>query len=183
MIKNESDIRVIKTRRAIKAAFAALIEEKDLEKITVSELANRAEINKGTFYLHYKDIYDLHYSYMSDIIEDFLDGITFYDLFFENPKAFLAKLMIYYKKRQDEYPGLALNSRGNQAPILFADIMRKELYKTKRIEKNELNDTAIEFIVFATIGIMIRHTPAEANIAAIGDVASKVIAALFKEKE
>ena len=43
------DLRIKKTKRAIRRAFAELIKEKPMEKITVKEIAERAEINKTTF--------------------------------------------------------------------------------------------------------------------------------------
>lgn len=53
------DLRIKKTKRAIRTAFYELIKEKPLEKITVTEIAARAEINKATFYAHYETIHDL----------------------------------------------------------------------------------------------------------------------------
>ena len=50
------DIRVKKTKRAIQKAFVALLREKPVEKITVKEIAERAEINKTTFYSHYETL-------------------------------------------------------------------------------------------------------------------------------
>lgn len=50
------DIRVKKTRRAIQKAFIELLREKPVEKITVKEIAERAEINKTTFYAHYETL-------------------------------------------------------------------------------------------------------------------------------
>ena len=55
----KKDLRVVKTERAIYRALIELLQKKELEKITVSELAELAEINKATFYLHYADIYSL----------------------------------------------------------------------------------------------------------------------------
>ena len=46
----KSDLRTAKTVRSIKSAFLELISKKPLGKITVTELAARAEISKGTFY-------------------------------------------------------------------------------------------------------------------------------------
>ena len=47
-----------KMRKLIKKVFAELLDEKkDINKITVAELANRTEISRGTFYTHYDDIY------------------------------------------------------------------------------------------------------------------------------
>lgn len=53
------DLRIKKTKRAIRSAFAELIKEKPMEKITVKEIAELAEINKTTFYAHYETVYDL----------------------------------------------------------------------------------------------------------------------------
>ena len=53
------DLRIQKTRNSIINAFLELRSRKPIEKITVTELAELAVINKATFYKHYKDIYDL----------------------------------------------------------------------------------------------------------------------------
>ena len=55
----ETDRRIRRTQAAINTAFLNLILEKELNKITVKELCEKADINKSTFYLHYRDIYDL----------------------------------------------------------------------------------------------------------------------------
>lgn len=49
----------IRSRRLIKEALADLLLEKPLDKITVTDIVNRAEINRGTFYAHYSDISDV----------------------------------------------------------------------------------------------------------------------------
>lgn len=53
------DRRIIKTRKEIINAFNTLLNEKSFSKITIAELAKKANINRGTFYLHYLDKYDL----------------------------------------------------------------------------------------------------------------------------
>ena len=53
------DLRIQKTRQNIFQAFIELREKYPLEKITVKELTERAQISKQTFYLHYRDMYDL----------------------------------------------------------------------------------------------------------------------------
>lgn len=51
--------RATKTRANIKNAFISLIDEKGFEALTVSDITRRAKINRGTFYLHFVDKYDL----------------------------------------------------------------------------------------------------------------------------
>lgn len=52
------DKRIRKTRNAVYTAVFDLSAEKELDKITVLELCQKAGINKSTFYLHYKSIED-----------------------------------------------------------------------------------------------------------------------------
>lgn len=55
----KQDRRIIRTKKEIKEAFISLLEEKNFDSITVRDLTERANINRGTFYLHYLDKYDL----------------------------------------------------------------------------------------------------------------------------
>ncbi|KRG08220.1 TetR/AcrR family transcriptional regulator [Staphylococcus sp. NAM3COL9] len=66
------DRRVRKTKSAIKNAFIQLLEEKDLEKITIQNITQLADVNRGTFYLHYEDKYIL----LSDMEDEFISGLT-----------------------------------------------------------------------------------------------------------
>ncbi len=60
----------IKTRNLIKKTFAELInEKKQLEKITVTELVQRAELTRSTFYTHYDNLYDVAHDYELQTIE------------------------------------------------------------------------------------------------------------------
>ncbi|KIL43131.1 TetR/AcrR family transcriptional regulator [Jeotgalibacillus campisalis] len=59
MTDSHSDLRVVRTRESIKHALIALIEEKGFEAITVKDITTSANINRGTFYSHYQDKYDL----------------------------------------------------------------------------------------------------------------------------
>lgn len=70
------DLRQQRTQRSIVNAFLAMRSERPLEKITVRELADRAEIHKATFYLHYHDIYELSESLEQELIDDVLFGLS-----------------------------------------------------------------------------------------------------------
>lgn len=63
------DRRVRKTKKAICDVFCELIKEKRLNEITIKELCTKADINKSTFYLHYRDIYDLAESIENRLIQ------------------------------------------------------------------------------------------------------------------
>ena len=60
MPEKRPDRRTLKTRKALCDALAELLAEKELEKVTVREIADKADVNRVTFYKHYLDVYDLY---------------------------------------------------------------------------------------------------------------------------
>lgn len=68
MRENTTDLRIVRTKQAIQDALVELIEEKGFEAITVKDLTVRARINRGTFYAHYQDKYDLMAKCQDEII-------------------------------------------------------------------------------------------------------------------
>jgi len=57
--KKSPDRRVVRTKRAIKNAFARLLTEKNINDITVSDIAALADINRKTFYNYYAGVYEV----------------------------------------------------------------------------------------------------------------------------
>ena len=55
----KNDPRTRYTRKVIQDAFLEILKEKPVSRITVKEVCDKAEINRGTFYRHYQDCYDL----------------------------------------------------------------------------------------------------------------------------
>ncbi|WP_088041833.1 TetR/AcrR family transcriptional regulator [Bacillus sp. EAC] len=68
--KAKVDPRVIRTRQLIKDALIDLLQEMDINKITVNRIAERATINRVTFYLHYNDIHDMLEKLSQEMAED-----------------------------------------------------------------------------------------------------------------
>ena len=65
------DRRVQRTRAQLKAALTELMAEKDIQDITVCELADKVNISRGTFYLHYKNVFDM----LEQVEEEMLQGL------------------------------------------------------------------------------------------------------------
>ena len=68
--KSRTDPRILRTRQLLKDAFIELLQEMDIEKISVNRIAERATINRVTFYLHYRDIPDMLEKMADEMIED-----------------------------------------------------------------------------------------------------------------
>ena len=63
------DRRVKYTKKVIKDTFLSLLEKKNISNISVKELCEMADINRGTFYRYYIDIYDLLKKIEDEFIE------------------------------------------------------------------------------------------------------------------
>ena len=71
-MEHNKDKRVIRTKALLIRSLSALMKQKNIKDITEKELCEYADINRGTFYLHYKDIYDMLDSIEQELSEKFL---------------------------------------------------------------------------------------------------------------
>ena len=67
------------TKRALGASLKKLLAEKPLDKITVGDITQDCEVNRQTFYYHFKDVYDLIEWVYLDEATHALDGRKTYD--------------------------------------------------------------------------------------------------------
>ena len=74
--EKKMDRRAIRTRRALREALIALILQKGYESITVQDITDRADLNRGTLYLHYRDKQDLLLSSSNDVYNELLAQFT-----------------------------------------------------------------------------------------------------------
>ena len=74
------DRRVRKTRRILRACLTTLLKEKKIQEITVRELAEMADINRSTFYLHYKDVYDLMEQIENELMLELEEMLDYYQI-------------------------------------------------------------------------------------------------------
>ncbi len=104
-----NDERVIKTKKLIKTALSELIQEKGFDHVSITDLTQRANINRGTFYLHYQDKYDLLEKFENEVLDDintnaenFIKSIKDIDFlgedFSNEIKPFINKVFAYIKE-------------------------------------------------------------------------------------
>jgi AcrR family transcriptional regulator len=74
--KEKEDRRVRKTRRALREAMQYLMAEKGYEQVTVEELAERADIGRTTFYLHYSAKQDLLLEQFNELLGQLAEQLS-----------------------------------------------------------------------------------------------------------
>ena len=112
-----------RTKAEIEQAFWDLYAQKPIEKITVAQVCERAGYNRGTFYLHFQDVYQL----LEGIEERFLSGMIecvehcMHRLASDGSKlariAALAEVVAYYEKNK-RYIVVLLGAQGDPSFLL-----------------------------------------------------------------
>lgn len=69
------DRRVRKTKQSLKNSLINLIEEKNFSSITVTDIVNRSDVNRSTFYAHFQDKEELLACIMDELIEGLINSI------------------------------------------------------------------------------------------------------------
>ncbi|MCT2534683.1 TetR/AcrR family transcriptional regulator [Aquibacillus koreensis] len=103
----KKDLRIIKTKESLRHALISLLKTKSIETISIAELCRLAQINRGTFYLHYKDVHEVFKEYLDVIVEDLRKSYeepyykTNYKI--KDITADMIKIFHHVKKYQDFY--------------------------------------------------------------------------------
>jgi AcrR family transcriptional regulator len=68
--EKQGDRRVRKTKKALRESLSILMAQKNIRDISVQELSDLADLNRATFYLHYKDIYDMQQHIENEVVKE-----------------------------------------------------------------------------------------------------------------
>ncbi|WP_138752133.1 TetR/AcrR family transcriptional regulator [Paenibacillus sinopodophylli] len=150
-----TDPRILRTRQLLRDAFIELLQEIDIEKISVNRLAERATINRVTFYLHYRDIPDMLEKMADDMVVDIqkvLDGTPPHPDAKEGeswPK--LVSLLEHLAKHEKFYKVILATHR----MTIFSDRLLKLLAKlvSERIETRESDPDRSSAVIQKDIAI------------------------------
>lgn len=121
--KNSDDRRIRKTKKVLKESLAVLLLQKKINNITVKELVDMADVNRGTFYLHYRDIYDMLSQIEAEMLND-LDNISkkfTAALLRESARPYICEIFQYIADNQT-FCKMLLSPYGDMA---FVDKLKK----------------------------------------------------------
>ena len=141
------DLRVLKTKKNIRAAFLELRKKYSLDEIKVNTLCEKAMVNKTTFYNHYQDIFALSEELEAEVLDSFFDNFKDIDMMLTDTERCINGMHV------------ALERNNDMLRIVFKDNL-DEL--TARIEKKIRNYYAkedqmlISFLIGGSIHLMMK---------------------------
>ena len=152
------DRRVVKTKRAIKEAFAKLLTQKDINDITISDIAAEANINRKTFYNYYGGIYEVVGEIEDDIvrlIDKEVTGIGFQNSL-QSPYLIFEKLTKVINTDTDFF-GYLLGMNANVSlESKIADLLKSKfkMFVLQDVEISELRlNLMAEFIISGMVAV------------------------------
>lgn len=130
--EKKPDRRVLKTKKAIRNALAQLLAEKELDEITVKDVADTADINRKTFYNYYAGVHQVIDEIENEIISTFDQAIREVDARrdIKNPYTFFEKITAILNQDLDFYSHL-FRMRGNLSLSYKITTKITTLLKTK----------------------------------------------------
>lgn len=75
------DRRVVRTKAALTRALFELLGEKEFSRISITELAHRADVDRKTFYLHYHSVEEILKEFYEDALAQFQQGLERENIF------------------------------------------------------------------------------------------------------
>lgn len=156
-MEKKTDRRVLRTRKMLLDGLMDLLKEKDIKDISVKELADYVDINRCTFYLHYKDVYDMLEKIEMEVITDFnsmLDSCI--NSTSDDPHLFLLAFFTYANEHQKTLSALI----GQHGDLAFTNYMKKIVQERMHFiwEKNAYKTDNFEyysaFIISGCLGLL-----------------------------
>lgn len=164
----KKDLRVIKTLRVIDEAFLKLLREKSFDEITIKEICNVAMINRGTFYSHYADKFQLIESYQEVLVKGFrkilyenVTGTSYREILENNVKNTIDDALYFMKDNRDKV--LAVLESVDNAN--FAEYFSNHMFTFYKDKSEQLGillepeidkDYVITYITHAHMGIFLK---------------------------
>lgn len=157
---NNNDSRVRRTKKLIRQGLTELAKTKNITKITVKELTDLIDINRGTFYLHYNDIFDLVDSLENELYDEFsqiIESITI-DVLKESPIDVLEKCCVFVKRNADVF-GMLVGEHGDAQFVYKIGTLTNDkiygmfskIYPKMNLEKYDL---AYEYCKYGIMGLI-----------------------------
>lgn len=151
-----TDRRIRRTKALLQQGLIQLMETKDIKDISVRELTELADLNRGTFYLHYNDIYDLLWKTEDELFLEFneildrtLTGRG------NSPTATLQEVFAFLNRHR----AFARATMGPHGDLAFVnrmkELVKERIYNILDLEPDDPNLIYIEsFIVSGCTGVI-----------------------------
>lgn len=166
-----------RSRKLIRTAFAKLLLEKPVNKITVTDIVKEADLNRGTFYAHYQNPQDVLKEIENEIMDNLLEVLREIDYqdFFQNPKPIILKIN-HYLEEDLEYFKMLIQCSGSEQFIdrlkkIFVSYMERDANVPKALKETKIFELTVYFIAGGMAELYKRWFHEELTISSLAELA------------
>lgn len=138
----KTDLRIIKTKKALYESLLDLMKEQTFEEIKVSEICTNALVNRSTFYAHYNDKYELLVALLNDLKLNLLASLKRNENEINTKEYFMKMLELlinHIDEKRKIYSAILTNNRNGILMDILFDVADKDI--KERIEDNKQDIT------------------------------------------
>ncbi len=154
----KTDLRIIKTKNALYYALIDLLKEKTFEEIKVSNICEKAYVNRSTFYAHYKDKYELFVDLINSLKDSFkkelksIEEDDLKDYYLKMIKVFLNHI----EGKEDIYKSILVNNRSSIIIDMIYDTVKEDINeRANNNDKGVPNDVFTSYYLGGVVNIVI----------------------------
>lgn len=145
----------IRSKNLIKKALAKLIHEKDVAKITVSDIIREADISRGTFYAHFSDVNGVIEQIESEEIQKLIDFVDKFRIEYvvQDTHLFLLRICEYLYKDMEYYKMLANSKILNNFIFRLVNVYYDSIMGVMNVKGSpEAENKANTYLLYTTSG-------------------------------
>ena len=127
---SKTDLRIIKTKNGIYNALLDLMREKQFEEIKVSDICDKALINRSTFYAHFEDKYELLARYIKEMKESLAEELKKNKNITSTKEYYIEMIRLFLnhiESKKDMYVAMAINNRNGILTDIVSDAIDHDI--------------------------------------------------------
>ncbi len=135
-MEKKTDLRIIKSKNAIKNAFLDLMEEKGYANITITDIAKRAMINRKTFYIHFETKEALYNSISNELLSILSPTLNkLQNLEGKEQRQYVINMLLHFKEHKDIFNILVKDKTNPDFLNKLKEKLKYDLFSISQINK------------------------------------------------
>lgn len=167
MQEQKIDRRIRKTKSTLLRCLTELMSKKKINAITVTELTNLADVNRSTFYLYYKDIFDMVEQIETEMLDDFIEAFGKLNKGKNNYTNLLSFYTYIFEYVQNNAE-ICKRLLGNDADSSFIEMFKNAIIQTKPPFDESVPEIKVHFlrpfIISGFIGVIQQWLKDDLNV-------------------
>jgi AcrR family transcriptional regulator len=148
------DRRVVKTQKAIREALISLMEEKSMDKITMKEIAERADVDRKTVYNYYSGIHEIREALEEELIQQFETAMSEIDCGLDEPYVLFAGMTRVLQENMALYDRIVSMKHNQQMIYKIVAFLKEKVHRALEVRTDVSEEKKEMVATYLTMGIV-----------------------------